>query len=78
MKSMRILLLSLVITTIVWMIFSWPLPRFFASGVPASSCNVERGGVRRMMAGDHLQMIYNYWLVSDYVYGKHPLVPQPL
>ena len=36
---------------LVWLLFTWPLPRHFSDGVPSSSQNVERGAVRTMI--DH-------------------------
>ena len=37
MGTMRRLMLSLLITLVVWSIFSWPLPRFLFSDIPFSS-----------------------------------------
>lgn len=56
----------------VWVVFSWPLPLHMASGVPSSSQNIEAGSVRRMMPGDHLQLLYHYWLAGDMLAGRTP------
>lgn len=70
MPGRRLLLLSLLLSTVIWIGFSWPLPRHVASGVPSSSTNVEKGAVRTMIMGDHLQLVYNYWIFSDMLSGK--------
>ncbi len=56
----------------VWTVFSWPLPRYAAEGIPSSAHNVEKNNVRRMLAGDHLQLHYFYWLFSDMLTGGTP------
>ena len=68
----QIVLVSLLLTTALWLFFSWPLPRYFDEGIPSSSTNVEKGNVRRMIQGDHLQLLYNYWLFGDMLAGKTP------
>lgn len=63
---------SLVLAVPLWIFFSWPLPRYIGEGIPASTANVEKNGVRRMFQGDHLQLLYNYWLTADMLAGKTP------
>jgi len=70
MTKRRILIFSLLISMAVWSLFSWPLPRHIATGIPSSSANVEKGSVRQMIMGDHLQLLYNYWIFSDMLSGK--------
>ncbi|MDD4734646.1 MAG: hypothetical protein PHP44_00920 [Kiritimatiellae bacterium] len=72
MNIKRMLLISFFVTLVTSAIFTWPLPRYLFSGIPASSTNVEIGGVRRMIEGDHLQMLYNYWIFSDMLTGQTP------
>ena len=57
---------------VIWMVFSWPLSRYFAQGIPSSSQNIEVHAVRRMMPGDHLQLLYQYWLLFDMLAGRTP------
>lgn len=64
------LLISLLCTLVLWLIFSWPLPRYVLSGIPSSAHNVERNHVREMIAGDHLQLMYHFWLMDDMLSGK--------
>ncbi len=72
MKIKHMLLISFFVTLIAGAVFTWPLPRYLFSGIPASSTNVEKGNVRRMIEGDHLQMLYNYWIFSDMLTGQTP------
>lgn len=65
-------LVSFLATLIVWGVFSWPLPRHVFTGIPASAHNVEQHNTRRMLAGDHLQFHYFYWLFSDMLAGGTP------
>ncbi len=70
-------LASLLVTAVIWAFFSWPLPRHALTGIPSSSTNTERGDVRRMIMGDHLQLLYHYWLSADSMLGKTPLFSNP-
>ncbi len=72
MTLKRLLALSFLATALVWLVFAWPLPRYAAEGIPSSAHNIERGNVRRMIVGDHLQAHYFYWLFSDMLAGKTP------
>ena len=51
----KTILCSLLIALAAWMLFSWPLPRYFLSAIPASAHNTEAQAVRTMVPGDHLQ-----------------------
>lgn len=73
MKIRNILLISLVVTVLLWALFSWPLPRYLASGIPSSARNVETPPVREMIPGDHLQLMYYFWLAGDMAIGRTPL-----
>jgi len=77
MKILREGIASLLITLAVWMLFSWPLPRYVREGIPSSAYNVERGNVRTMIAGDHLQFLYQFWLSLDTLKGNTPLFSNP-
>ncbi len=69
MSLAKTVLVSVLATALVWGVFSWPLPRHALSGIPSSSTNVEQGDVRRMIMGDHLQVLYHYWLSADSLTG---------
>jgi hypothetical protein len=67
-----IILMSLLMSLTVWLIFSWPLPRHISDGIPLSSTNIEKGSMRYMIPGDHLQLRYFYWLFNDMLHGHTP------
>ena len=70
MKTRHMLLVSFLLTLVIGLLFAWPLPQHVATGIPCSATNVEKGAVRSMIAGDHLQLLYNYWIFSDMLSGK--------
>lgn len=57
---------------LLWAAFSWPLPQYFSSGIPSSDRNVEKNSVRFMIPGDHLQLMYHFWLASDMLQKETP------
>ncbi len=69
---MRLFALSLFISLAVWMLFTWPLPRHVTSGIPATHTKVEETHVRYMIPGDHLQLLYYFWLFGDMMSGHTP------
>jgi len=69
----HLLLTGMVLFLLVWGLFSWPLPRHFLCGIPSADRNVEKYHAREMIAGDHLQLMYHFWLASDMLRGKTPL-----
>ncbi len=78
MKAEKKIVLSLVIAAVVWGIFSWPLPRYLFSGVSYGVCKffptrLERDMVTRMRPGDHLQLMYHFWLFRDQAVGQTSL-----
>ncbi len=54
------------------LLFTWPLARHAFEGIPSSSQNVERGHARTLVPGDHLQLLYHYWLFADWLGGGTP------
>lgn len=65
--------LPLLLTLLVWAACSWPLPRYVGSGIPSSDRNVEYRHVRDMIPGDHLQLLYHFWLAREMIGGQTPL-----
>lgn len=64
--------LSFAVTLGVWLLFSWPLPRYVGVGIPASA-HREAADVQHLVPGDHLQFMYYCWLAGDMVVGQTPL-----
>ncbi len=77
MKRVWSSLLALCLVGLVWTTFTWPLPRFLSEGIPSSSQNQEKGQVRAMVSGDHLQLCYHFWLLSDMFRGQTPWMHNP-
>ena len=74
MTSMRKpYLLLLVAGLLLWGCMTWPLPRYFGRAVPY----VERRTpdvktVSELVPGDHIQLLYHFWLCRDMLAGKTP------
>ncbi|MBU4212400.1 MAG: hypothetical protein L6437_15015 [Kiritimatiellae bacterium] len=64
--------LSLAVTLGVWLLVSWPLPRYVGAGIPAAA-HREAADIQPLVPGDHLQFMYYCWLAGDMVAGKTPL-----
>ena len=66
-------LLLLVAGLLLWGSMTWPLPRHFGRAVPY----VERRPpdartVSELVPGDHIQLLYHFWLCRDMLAGKTP------
>ena len=57
---------------ILWTILAWPVPRFFASGISASPYTAEERQERTLILGDHIQLLYHFWLARDMISGQTP------
>jgi hypothetical protein len=72
LKAIRDILITFSATLLVWCIMTWPLPVFINSGIPASGQNLETPPYRGMIEGDHLQLMYHFWLFKDMMAGETP------
>ena len=63
---------TLIVPALIWAVLSWPLPRYAGRGIPMSSQNIERQSARAMIPGDHLQLLYHFQLVEDFLEGRIP------
>lgn len=77
MEKIRFILISLLLTIVLWGAVSWPLPKHTFSGIPASAENIEKDNVRTMIPGDHLQFLYHLWLGKDTFFGPTKLFSNP-
>jgi len=57
----------------LWMLTAWPLPRVFDEAIPHTNLNPEAQTVRPIASGDHLQLLYHFWLGLDALSGHSPL-----
>jgi hypothetical protein len=55
---------------LLFVLVSWPLPRFLTSGIPASAHNIEQPAWRYSIHGDHLQYLYRFDLMRDMLTGR--------
>ena len=72
MNFKRMLLISLVVSLGLWILFTWPLPRYLSSGIPAAA-HIAASETQMMIPGDHLQFLYHCWLAKDMLAGKTPV-----
>lgn len=72
MKILRDMMIALAVVLAVWALFTWPLPRHAGSAIPSSAYNIEKGSLRTMIPGDHLQLLYQLWIGSDTFKGGTP------
>ena len=63
--------LSFAVTLGVWLLVSWPLPRYVGIGIPAAA-HREAADIQHLVPGDHLQFMYYCWLAGYMVAGKTP------
>ena len=65
--------LLLVLGLMLWAWLSWPLPRVFTQAIPFSHVQEGTQTVRPLTPGDHLQLLYHFWLGLDAIGGHSPL-----
>ena len=58
---------------LLWAVAAWPLPRYFSAAIPHTNLNTEPQVVRPIASGDHLQLLYHFWLGLDAFTGHTPL-----
>ena len=57
---------------LLWAATAWPLPRVFSQAIPHTNLNPEPQTVRPIASGDHLQLLYHFWLGLDALTGHSP------
>ncbi len=72
MTKSRFILISVVVSMAVYCVVTWPLAAEFHAGIPSSN-RPEAGGARYMIPGDHLQFLYQLWMLADAFTGGTPL-----
>ncbi len=68
----RIAAISFAVALFVWLLYAWPLALHLHEAIPSSAHNIEIGQMREMIPGDHLQLLYHFWLLSDMLRGETP------
>lgn len=73
MKKSKTALVLLAGALLIWTSVLWPIPRFFGKAVPYTE---RRAGnvpaVSELVPGDHVQLLYHFWLCRDMISGKTP------
>lgn len=77
MTTLKRIVISMALVLAVWAFFTWPVPRSMTRGISCASLNIEQGGARAMIPGDHLQFLYQFWLTADTLKGHTPLFVNP-
>jgi hypothetical protein len=57
---------------VLWGLASWPLPRVFSQAIPHTNLNPTPQVVHPITPGDHLQLLYHFWLGLDVIEGHSP------
>ncbi len=57
---------------LLWAVAAWPLPRLFGQAIPYTNLRTEPQDVRPIASGDHLQLLYHFWLGLDALAGHSP------
>lgn len=57
---------------LLWGATAWPLPRIFSKAIPHTNLNPGPQVVRPLASGDHLQLLYHFWLGLDALSGHSP------
>ena len=64
---------TLILGMILWAVVTWPLPKHFGEAVPYSEKRAEgEPAVTAFVPGDHIQLMYHFWLCRDMIAGKTP------
>ncbi len=71
MTNIRKTAISFTATLALWIVFSWPLPKYLFCGIP-SLAHPSSVDVQVMTAGDHLQFLYHCQLVDGMLAGDVP------
>ncbi len=57
----------------LWAFMTWPLPRNFGTAVPYTIRRPQNApAVRDIEPGDHIQLLYHFWLCRDMISGQTP------
>jgi hypothetical protein len=67
MTISRKLLMCLLAGGLLFGTFSWPLIKHFSEGIAYTSRRTSPKPVRHMVMGDHLQLLYHFWLPADWL-----------
>lgn len=65
--------ISLALSAVVWAVLTWPLPLHLDHAIPAGVTSPQTGAhIVHNLPGDHMQLLYHFWLFADMVSGHTP------
>ena len=77
MTTCKRLLIALLAAVFILGAYGWPLHERFSTGVPFTSSHGETHMDRHMVMGDHIQLVYHFWLTSEWLWGGTPVGYNP-
>ncbi len=72
MKTRWMIPLTFLLTVLVWMALSWPLPAHMTTAITVSSHGGQDQPIRYMIPSDSLQLLYYFQLVREWITGVTP------
>lgn len=67
------LLVTSLLGILVWATITWPIPANFTKAIPyAEWRGADEPAITAMVPGDHIQLLYHFWLCRDMIAGKTP------
>lgn len=75
MKLKSMSTVAFLIGVVCWGVMTWPLPKHLHDGIGAASVRHnwrDESRPRMMIPGDHLQLLYRFWLLQDMLAGQTP------
>lgn len=70
MKRFGVIILICVLLIIIGLWYSWPLVKYFNTGMPYSHAPYPEYKVAPLIQGDYLQFYYYFWIFKDSVLGN--------
>ena len=59
-------------SVLIWAAATWPVAKEFARAIPFTNWNHTTQAVHPLTAGDHLQLLYHFWLGADAAAERSP------
>ncbi len=72
MKTRTLIPVTMLLTILVWVVLSWPLPMHMTRAITLSAHVSPDEKILYMIPGDSLQLLHYYELVNEWITGKTP------
>ena len=63
---------ALFLGAVMWVLFTWPLVQQVGRAIPWTGNRAGGAVVQELVPGDHLQLLYHFWLLRDMLAGQTP------